>query len=549
MITSIFSSWRSRPWTFLTAWALSSLVLDGCGTELNGSAQLADFGDANERGLTHEASHFEPELGKGVDGAETRTFVKCVTFPDPTIQPAAAFSERLFNEHHVTSRSELDRHLGISAAIGAKNLWGSARASSSYISTVDISEDSTYWLVDAYYQLQHESIPTNSAEFSLTPRALSILKNHGMKGFERACGTHFYVGRTLGARYSLVYEFHGSQNKFSEVIKAAASGNAFGIEASAEFDQAVNTAKRAAALTVHSSISGGGANVSDYTLSSKELLSALLMLRQDLHTNKQGETLKWETVRYDIFREVQEALEQGSDRDVCSLDKKSALEFYYERYISNRSRHHHIQNMLAKSSGSVRKFEFSPVKIDLLKMQSSRLLLQNQEITLRATDCIKDLEAACDMTQLDPVLDDSPHPDLDLTGTGRWSFAVMAPPGGADLVFIGSAASPKNKKNPVVRIFPTNNGVLDTNAGPLLMPGPNTSNRFPTELGSLRSTHRSGTIVPSLCLNEYASVCSFEVIEDASQVLEDGLPYAAIHIVVFNHNGEETDRRIFPCNV
>jgi len=97
----------------------------GCGGPEGVSLQSLD--DQAAAALVGEDTSNEPELGKGVDDAQTRTFIKCVVFPSIDTKPASSFRGRLYHEYNVQTHQDIDDKLGISASLSAKGFWGSAR--------------------------------------------------------------------------------------------------------------------------------------------------------------------------------------------------------------------------------------------------------------------------------------------------------------------------------------------------------------------------------------------------------------------------------------
>ena len=338
--------------------ALQALSLAACGTAQDTAAA------AQEQSLT--AQFFAPELGKGVDAAETRTFIKCVNFAEPR-RERLPFSKRLYQDYSVTTRQELDQKLNLSASASAKGLWGDVGGNASYFRDKEFDSDAFYWVVDANYELVHESIPTNDAGFGLTDRAKSLLQTQGIKGFIRACGTHFYVGRTLGGRYVMLYEFRSNQDKFIDNIKATAHAKAnFGLEGETELARAIQSANRSAFMKVSTEVTGGDASLDSYAGDPNLLKTELFKLRNALEAGS-GQVLEWEMVSYEVFEEFQQAERESGYRPAFDTERRDALEIYYTTYTQNQQRLTELKTSLKRASGEAPQIYFTPAKASKIR--------------------------------------------------------------------------------------------------------------------------------------------------------------------------------------
>jgi len=79
-----------RQWRCVTG--ACAIIASACG-----SAQEVDVSTLNqdvEAALLSASTSYEPELGKGVDDAQTRTFMKCVVFPSVETKPGPGFKHQ-----------------------------------------------------------------------------------------------------------------------------------------------------------------------------------------------------------------------------------------------------------------------------------------------------------------------------------------------------------------------------------------------------------------------------------------------------------------------
>lgn len=486
------------------------------------------------------ASIFEPELGKGVNAAETQTFAKCVVFPGIDTQPLG-FQSRLYDEYNVQSRQELDRKLDVSASVNAKGLWGSAGGEAHYFKNLEFREDAFYWVVDARYSLQHESFDTSSQGFGLSELAKRLLKERGIVGFTKACGTRFYVGRTLGARYNLVYEFRSSEDKFVQKLKLAAHASAFGVDGEAELNKFISVAKKSAYVKVHSGIEGGGASVGDYANDAASLKAELARLRDDLLTRRQGRVLGWEVMSYDIFPEVQAAKDGHPDPEADDLYKREALAFYYVRFVQNQARIAHLTILLDRAGGAEPYYVYSATSRAAIAASINTLAVQNDTIAQRAERCLATSEP-CPTANLPPVSDLEPRPDKDFSDLGTWSmYPILRHNSVAMLDFYGNPGGDYKG-----RIFDTNEDLFSSPVGAFVMAQDATGRRYPRLVGSLDPlTTPQGTTRPKICLDSLADSCNFRAVEDATYTMDDGYPVTRLLLTIFDANGIQTDKFVF----
>ncbi|HET6344817.1 MAG TPA: hypothetical protein VFH51_07780, partial [Myxococcota bacterium] len=498
----------------------SLLVRLALGLSLGACGEPSTANLENARALQLAASNFQPEIGKGVNAAETQTFAKCVVFP-PVGEQTVGFQSRLYDEYSVSSRQELDSKLDISASVSARGMWGDAAVGAGFFKNLEFTEDAFYWLVDARYVLQHESIDTSSAAFQLSDLGKRLLQQRGIVGFTRACGTHFYVGRTLGARYNLVYEFRSREDKFVERIRASARYSGFGVGAETELDKFLAIAKKSAYVRIHSGIEGGGFSIADYANDAATLKAELTRLREDLLVHRQGDVLNWEMSSYDIFPEIQEAKEAAG---VVNLDddyKREALALYYRQYTANKAAMAHIDALLARAGGPEPWVVYSAATQGHLAQTRDMLAAQNDAIAGRAGACLRNPDAACETRGLTPIRVEDPTPERDLSGLGTWSLYPVLRQGSSAIVdFYGSPGDAFNG-----RFFDTGEHLFSSPAGAFVMASNGSGRRYPLLVGTFdMQTSEQGSTRPKICVDEFADVCNLRVVENINFREGDGYP-------------------------
>ncbi len=174
--------------------------------------------------------------------------------------------------------------LSISASVAVKGLWGSATAKYLHFEEVKLEHSFDYWVARARYELVHESVNTAHPDFKLSAQAQKLLHDHGWSAFKRACGTQFYVGRTLGAQYTILYELTESKARNTSNDAASASVSALGINAEANFDKSIARANEKQSLRTYISVAGGDASVSMSVTDTEGLRTELDHLAASLST-------------------------------------------------------------------------------------------------------------------------------------------------------------------------------------------------------------------------------------------------------------------------
>lgn len=520
----------------------TSLTACGIGnvSTVDQDAAVAPAGD--EAALA--AQFYAPELGKGVDAAETRTYIKCVNFTAPKSE-RLPFSKRLYQDYSVNNRQDLDKKLNLSASASAKGLWGEAGGSGSYFRDKEFDSDAFYWVVDANYELLHESIPTNDEGFGLTERAKNLLRTQGVKGFIRSCGTHFYVGRTLGGRYVMLYEFRSNQDKFVDNIKATARARAnFGLEGETELARAIQSANRSALMKVSTEVTGGDAQLDSYASDPNLLKAELLKLRTALEKGS-GQVLEWEMVSYDVFEEFQQAEHDSGYRPAFDTKRRDALEMYYTTYTQNQQRLSDLRTSLKRAEGAAPQVYFTPATERKVRGLMDSLQAQNKVIGKRARMCLGGADR-CDVAAL-PALREVPAeellPDRDYTQLAGWSLTPYERPHGrANIDFF---ATPPDAKCHL-RFFSTGNTVTSQASGLFANVKQHRQRVDSLRIGTPELLRQgSSRFTPNICVNEFASVCSLRLIEDFSHSLDDGCPQPRLELSVYDESGFCTDRLVF----
>ncbi len=519
-----------RTWRF--GWWLTGLAImhSGCGGyEIGDSQSLAE--------------EYAPTLGSGVNYSETKTFRSCVTQIAPIAEAPAL--ERLYEETRVSTRRELDKTLNVDTTVRARGLWGHAEGGASYFKNVDIDTEAFYWLVDARYTLSLEKLPTHANDFDLTDSAKTILREHGLQAFYEACGTHFYVGRRLGARYTLLYEFNSREDKVAEKLKLKASGssNAWGLKATAEFAQFVQVAERASILKIHANILGGDHTIADYARTPEKLPDELEKLRRKLVEEKRGVVLEWYVASYDMFPDLIAAKTAQPGINHEDYFRREALAFYYDLYHYNLLQIQMLRAQLTKAAGQEPLLVYSDDKLHSLREQEQRFLTQNDDIGARATGCLQ-LRGECQTAGIERMQLVLPEPDKDLRGLGGWRLLPMERDNAKLFVDI-IGQPPGDGYQP--RLFSTSGRLSDTAAGAIALTRNAQGQLESVVIGSFASVvdPNSGQPRIDLCVGEYEHVCNLRVVENRAHVMSDGYPASKLQLNLFDAHGFVRERLDF----
>ena len=495
---------------------------------------LTSCGDQMVSDSILSANMYLPELGAGVNYSETKTFGSCVQGIELSSKPQAL--SRLYKESRIKSRTELHKTLEVSASFSAKGLWGSGGGNFSYFKDIDIQRDHFYWLVDANYVVTEEKIKTNAPAFSLTDRAKYILDNYGIDAFYRACGTHFYVGRQLGGRYSLIYEFSNKEEKVVEQLKAKADYSGFGLKAKASFEKFLALAYKSSILTIHSRIVGGSNRIENYAKTPETLTEELAKLREDIFKYKQGVTLKWFQQSYDMFPEVIAAGEREQYIQLEDHHRKEALTFYYTLYSSNQEKYASLNKLYQESKVSEPRYLFSEEQLKEIKNIMENLLIQNHKISEQASSCIQGINK-CPMNELEPIHIKTPKPYRDLSGMGQWLVYPIAKTIGhtSAIDFIASTADGSTS-----RYFSTNMTFFDRGQlGAFVMLSNNGGQIEAFDIGYLSPVidPKTGLTNPGVCLGNHSKVCNFRMVENISATDHNGIASSKLVLTVFDKFG------------
>lgn len=501
---------------------------------LMASISLSSCGDEKIDISSLSANLYLPELGAGVNYSETQTFGSCVHGVELSANPQAL--SRLYNESQIKSRSELHTTLDVSASVSAKGLWGNGGGSFSYFKDIDVKKDNFYWLVDANYVVTEEKIRTNSPSFSLTDKAKNILNNHGINAFYRACGTHFYVGRQLGGRYSLLYEFSSTEDKVVEQLKAKSDYSGFGVKAKASFERLLSLAHKSSILTIHSRIVGGSNRIEDYASNPDELTTELAKLREDIFKYKHGVTLKWFQQSYDMFPEVIAAGERDQHQDLEDHYREDALNFYYTLYSSNREKYASLNKLLQDSLLSEPRFIFKDKQLKQLRLDIKSLQKQNNEISLLAKSCIQGTNR-CPLGELDTIHIDIPKPYRDLSGMGQWLvYPVAKGHSNASAVdFIAATVDGSTS-----RYFSSNYSIFDRGKlGAFVMMKKMNGQIEAFDVGFLSPVidPNTGLTHPGICIGNFSKKCNFRMVENILATDHNDIASSKLVLTIFDEFG------------
>lgn len=492
-----------------------------------------------DEGTLPTALIYAPVLGGGVNYAEDQTFAQCVT-SNQTTHTASGFGARLYDETRVQTHADLDKSLDIRAAVRAKGLWGNAKGSATYFKNVTLSEDALFWLVKAHYDLSTEIMDMSpAADFGLTPFALDVLQRRGIAGFYKSCGTHFYIGRKLGARYDVLYEFRLANEKTLAHVQAKAGATPlFGLKAAAKFKNFLAAAKDSAVMNVHAEIHGGGADIRDYADPASQpedpgnLQSILAQLRTDLERNNKGDVLEWVMQTYDIFPEVQEAKERANWQDLLDSMRDDALAHYYGLYVRNMAQLAHLNVVLDRADGSEPYYVFAHASGAAIVAQIAALRDQNLALRHRAEGCLSGA-GDCATDGLDVLRFVVPEPERDLSGLGEWSVLGMLRPGGGVDLFgerVELGTQPRTFRShavllalhgdAVARITDRKGGVVDV------------------VIGTYQQKADAGRSRLGICIGDFSDVCSFRITEDKKHsMVDDGTPTPKMHLTIYDTYG------------
>ena len=497
------------------------ISLLGCGEQYLDNSRLS-------------SNTYLPELGAGVNYSETKTFGSCVQGLELSSNPQAL--SRLYKESRINSRSELHSTLDVSASVSAKGLWGSGSGNFSYFKDIDIKNDNFYWLVDANYVVTEEKIKTNAASFSLTDRAKEILKDYGIDAFYRACGTHFYVGRQLGGRYSLLYEFSSKEEKVVEQLKAKANYSGFGVKAKASFGKFLSLAQKSSMLTIHSRIVGGSNRIEDYAANPEQLTIELAKLREDIFMNRHGVTLKWFQQSYDMFPEVIAAGDRDRHQDLEDHFRQEALTIYYNTYSSNKEQFSSLNKLLLESQSLEPRYLFKEEQIATIQRDMKALLLQNDKIAQLATSCIQG-NNECPLSELEPIQINIPSPYRDLSGMGQWLVYPVAKSSSntTEIDFIATTIDGHTS-----RYFSSHMTFFDRGQmGAFVMLRKNDGQIEAFDVGFLFPVidPNTGYTHPGVCLGNFSKVCNFRMVEKINSSDHRSVQSSKLILTVFDHFG------------
>ena len=371
---------------FMSLLMVGSALITSCAEEERVNA-LSQDDETTVEGM----NIFLPSLGKGVNLSETETFNVCVV--GEVNKETRGFDNRLYNERLIKTKSELNETMDISASVSARGLFFSGSAESSYFKNVDFQTDAVYWLVDSKYILGHDNLDLGAARLSDAAKAI-LEQDNGLEAFTQACGDRFYSSVQKGARYTLLYDFHGEEKKALENIHAKASGSGFGISASAEFTTLVAAANKAQYLSIHSHIQGGGSQITEHATDADDLKQQLGILRADVLDRDQGVTLKWYVTSYEAFPEFQAAKAQARargnlPRPMDEMHREAVLAYLYGIYSENRAAVKDVQILHQRARGNNATLTLSDENFARGREMLVALNAQNEEIATLSRRCLR----------------------------------------------------------------------------------------------------------------------------------------------------------------
>lgn len=490
------------------------------------------------------ADQHVPGLGVGVNFSETKTFGTCLSQVKIETNNLA-FEERLYRETRISSSSELHKTLNVSASASAIGTWGSGGGSFSYFKDVEIDENGFYWLVDANYSTATERINTNTDQLRLTEAAKKILKEQGLESFHKACGTHFYVSRDLGARYTLLYEFNSKEDKVVERLKAKANYSGFGVKASGSFESFLSLARKSSILKVHSHIIGGGPNIKDYAENPELLKGELQLLRDDVFNHGRGKVKRWSIASYEMFPEYSEVILNSSNESLGDMFRKDALAEYFAYYTANKSHISKINKQIELSKGQEPLFQYSEDNMQKMVNLIELYRKQNSEITRVAKSCVQ-LRNNCPVDILKPIPFDLPKPDLDLRTLAGWKIHPVA----KDLSTktVGLEFIMTHDKSERAYWLRTSDSIFTDDQGIFILANFNSGlETFYLGIDQIVIDPNSGDLRIGLCLGDYEDICDFRVIDRT----KTGSPHriAKAQLLIYDDYGFIKLKRNIPFSI
>ena len=379
----------------LFAVALSA-CLSACGVDARPSSQL------HPGAKISTDDRQAPELGVGVNFSENRTYEHCLDEVS-TNQQRLGLDRRDYREAMVLNRNGLDKNLDLTASMRAKALWGGASGEAGNFEHVKFSGDSVYHLVKAHHDIAHEVIDRDQPKFGLTDAAKKTLRDQGIDAFYQMCGTHFYQGRTLGARYDLLLEFSTGAMRSSNALLATLSSTSglLGSEDGATFDRVVQEASVAKSLRAYSQIHSGGKRPPDVAsesgpgLHAEELIGALAVLRAESEAGG-GVVVHTSLQAYEMFDEVKEALSAAQKRPLEDLERERALEFYYDRHLANETKIDKMNREIEATQGQYPRLDLSSEDTAAYEETIATLHAQNATIARSGKACLEATTATVD---------------------------------------------------------------------------------------------------------------------------------------------------------
>lgn len=485
------------------------------------------------------ANEYLPMIGKGVNMSETRTFGQCVKGVTLETETKNIALQQRYHERQIKSHEDLQNSLEMNAAASAKGLWGTATGNFSSFNGKALTKESFYWLVDANYELSREAIKTNAQEFDLTDRAKQLLQL-GIDQFYAGCGTHFYTGRKVGGRYSILYEFKSQDDRSVGRLNAAASYSGFGIKASADFKKYVEMATKSSSLEITSYIQGGDQTIQSYPKDPDELITQLDLFKDKLVREGRGVVLHWYLESYDQFPEVFEAKVRAQGKQFLDQFRTDALARYYQLYTFNKSQIREQEDLIRKSSGLEPYFIFSKDKIDKILESIDQLVNQNSEIEARARECLSTtIDGVCKTNDLIQIYVESPKPDKDLSQLGNWEivplFESVTPENGTP--FFDLIATPGEEYKP--RIFSTREKLFsDANEQAYVLAKHFNHVKGQVKIGKVTPVvdPNSGLYRPALCIGDFEKICNLRIIENPDATF-NGYPASKMQLTLFDDLG------------
>ena len=417
---------KKKLWIFL----IMPLIVHqgGCDTsdEKSGLVDLANS-------QTEESLPFHPGLGVGVNERRMQTYQRCVTKADSIVP--LTFQGRDYQETSIRSRQQLNEVLSLDLPSAASELWGEASGSVSNFNSLEMVDENFYWLVYAKHDLSLSQIDVGNPEFSLTEDAKKLLRDQGLERFHRACGTEFYSGQRLGARYGLLYEFMAHDEKLVDRLKEMGTYGGFGVKAAAEFEHIISLAVKSNSLKVHSYIEGGDDKVSEYAMNPSDLQREFVQLRGDLFRDGHGIVVESTIQSYDIFGEIQAAQKELKiEKEFPDLGRRTALVEYYTLYMQNRDRVGEIRALLSPARGEDPLVAYSVMQRTAMENGMRRLNEQNNVIGKKAKKCLDNQAQSCNLDGIEFIQTVTIEPEHNFTSMGPWHAELVRSASNLDLV-------------------------------------------------------------------------------------------------------------------